>query len=315
MNEIKKKFINRKQISRRSFNSGVVAAGSLAAAGFNFSISKVGMSRPDLAVAHGPDAAKNVRSAVDLVGGMGAFVSSGQSVGLLLNAMGRVPAAYTKQEVLSTVVQMCKEAGASEVRVLSWLEQERRQMNSLDERVPQAGAIFHHVDQHNPELWQRFDVPRGKILSEIRLFKVLFEPDVLITLPLFKHHVSAHFSGAIKLALAASPRADNRQYLHREKSKYLEQCIADMNTIVRPPDLIIMDAMEVLTSGGPRGPGKTVSPQKIVVGTDRVAVDAYCAPIQGFTPEDSIQIRAAAELGVGEADLSKLTIQTVEVEA
>ena len=62
---------------------------------------------------------------------------------------------------------------------------------------------------------------------------------------------------------------------------------------------------------GPFGPGAVKKPQKIVVGTDRVAIDAYCAPIQGVDPKKSIQITAASKLGLGQADLKKLKIKDV----
>ena len=47
----------------------------------------------------------------------------------------------------------------------------------------------------------------------------------------------------------------------------LHQCIADIHTI-RKPDLIVMDAIRILTTNGPKGPGKTEDIGEVIVGTD-----------------------------------------------
>jgi uncharacterized protein (DUF362 family) len=101
--------------------------------------------------------------------------------------------------------------------------------------------------------------------------------------------------------------------MHAGNSDNLEQAIADLNTAVRPPDLIVVDAMDVLTSNGPSGPGPTTAVNKVVAGRDRVAIDAYCAPMIGLDPQKSVQINAAAELGIGEKNLTSLIIREIEV--
>ncbi len=266
----------------------------------------------DLVVAGGGDAASNARAAVAEFGGIGSLVKSGDVVGVSINAMGSIGAAHTDLDVLRALVEMCREAGAREVRVLSWLEHDRMSYNRLFERVPETGAVFQEVDQGNPELWQEIEVPRGRYLKKIRMMKALWEPDVFVMLPVCKHHGSANYTGCLKLALATTVREDNRKYVHQERSAYLEECIADLNTVVRPPDLVIMDAMKVLATNGPRGPGKIVDVGKIIVGKDKVAIDAYCMPFIGRDPGTSRQIQAAAAHGLGERDLSKLAVREIK---
>ena len=239
--------------------------------------------------------------------------SPGQTVGISLNANGAVACAHTDLEVLRTVVDLCKRAGAAEVRVLSWIERDRMEFNRLWERVPQTGAAWHEVSQEDPELWRWVDCPRGVVLKGIRIFKAIEEPDVYIGMPKFKHHSSVRLTGALKLAMATTIRVDNRTYMHVDKSAKLEQCIADLNLIARRPDLIVSDAMEVLTLRGPKGPGPTVKPQCVVAGSDPVAVDAYCSPFLGIPAAQSVQITAAHAHGLGELDLSKLQIKEIEL--
>ena len=60
------------------------------------------------------------------------------------------------------------------------------------------------------------------------------------------------------------------------------------------------------------GPGEIIKPQKVVVGQDRVAMDAYCSTLWGLKPEDIFQIKMAHELGLGEIDLKKVNIAKVK---
>jgi uncharacterized protein (DUF362 family) len=93
---------------------------------------------------------------------------------------------------------------------------------------------------------------------------------------------------------------------------HLDQCIADLNTIIQP-DLCIVDATEFVTTNGPMGPGKLLKPQKVIAGTDRVAIDTYCATLFGYNPKDIAILNKAYEHGLGEMDLTKVKIREVEL--
>jgi uncharacterized protein (DUF362 family) len=302
----------KKDISRRSFMAGTLATGALLSVACRAAESQPFQETAELAVASGPDIDKNIRAAVDGLGGVGQFVKPGQTVAILVSILGAVPSAHTKPDTIRTVTAMCREAGAKEVRIIDWREISRWEQNKLIELIDELGLTFRHIDRDDPSLWHTLEVPRGKALNSVRVFNALNESDVFITLPIFKHHGGAGYTGALKLFMGVSHPGDNRQFFHRERGSHLEQCIADLNTAVRPPDLIIMDAMEVITARGPVGPGPTVSPLKIVAGTDRVAIDTYCAPIQNIDPAFSIQIKAAFEHGVGQMELDKITIREIQ---
>jgi len=92
---------------------------------------------------------------------------------------------------------------------------------------------------------------------------------------------------------------------------HLDQCIADLNTVISP-DLCVVDATEFITTNGPFGPGELTRPGKVVAGTDRVAIDAYCCTLWGLEGKDIIHIRKAHEHGLGEIDLTKLCIEERE---
>lgn len=87
----------------------------------------------------------------------------------------------------------------------------------------------------------------------------------------------------------------------------LSQRIADLN-LIRKPDLCIADATEFISTKGPYGPGKILSPKKIVAGVDRVAMDAYCCRFLGLNAKDIQMIQFAQQHGLGSSDLGKMNI-------
>ena len=97
----------------------------------------------------------------------------------------------------------------------------------------------------------------------------------------------------------------------------LHQCIADVNT-VRKPDLVVMDAIRILTTNGPKGPGKTEDIGEVIASTDIVAADAYAAgffkhPKTGkpFKPEEIQFVKNAYDLGLGQINLSRVRLKKV----
>jgi uncharacterized protein (DUF362 family) len=231
---------------------------------------------------------------------------------MLLNAMTVRHGTFTSPEVVKTVVSMCKDAGAKEIRFLDCLGPSRWRQNKLLQAAEGSGAIVSFFDTNNPSHWKEIDIPRGKALKRVRLVKSLFESDVLIVLPIFKHHVICRYTGSMKIYMAVTHSSDCRKF-HRDNNAHLDQSIADLNTVARPADLVVVDAMELITENGPGGPGNIIAPHKVITGKNRVTVDAYCAPILKMKPQECKQISAAYGHGLGEINLSNLSIKEIEV--
>ena len=94
--------------------------------------------------------------------------------------------------------------------------------------------------------------------------------------------------------------------------EYLDECIADLNSIF-PPHLCIVDATLFIITNGPFGPGELFTPHKVIAGTDRVAIDAYCCSLWGLDPEEIVAIDRAHKHGIGEHDLRKVKIKEIEI--
>ncbi len=100
----------------------------------------------------------------------------------------------------------------------------------------------------------------------------------------------------------------NRKIWH---SSNLHQCIADFSTFIKP-SLIIIDATHIMTTRGPRGPGKMAFPNQLVFGTDPVAVDAYSATLFDKQPFDIPYIKIAHEMKIGCGDLTRIHVEHVQ---
>ena len=142
--------------------------------------------------------------------------------------------------------------------------------------------------------------------------------DLFIDLPITKDHAGNKFTGTLKNLMGLNSPKNNRGF-HKPNWKtdindirHLDQCIADLNTIIKPA-LCIVDATEFIITNGPFGPGKLHKPQKVVAGTDRVAIDSYCCTLWGLEAKDIITITSAYKHHLGEIDLKKLKIKELKI--
>ena len=266
--------------------------------------------QPVVVVAEKDKPAELVRKAIKALGGMGRFVKKGNRVLIKPNiAFARPPegAATTNPEVVAELVQLCFEAGAKEVIVLDYTLDPARityEMSGIAKAAEAKGARVVYV---SPRDFVPIEVPKGKILSayDVRVLKQVLDADVFINVPIAKTHGSARLTLGMKNLMGI---IQDRGAWHR--SGDLHQCIADFVTAFKP-HLTVIDAIRILASGGPKGPGRVEQKDTIIASTDIVAADAYATTLFGLTPNDVPHIIKAAELGVGVADLKRVKIVKV----
>jgi len=316
-----------RQITRRGFVRASAGSAILSAATLSLAAAD---APPDLVACQGPDAEQNTRAVVEALGGMGRYVKRGQVVGLLPNFQGPRPGASTDLGIIRAVASMCRDAGASEMRCLTWLPQAlwdrpdtKNVRQTWDEGeiklviVPVPPPPAKRGDPAPPDppevaaAWRTLEVPKGLKLKQIRVFNALWECDVFISMPIFKDHIGSRFTGVLKNYMGTSHPIDNQKFhpsFEGANLEHMEQCVADLNTVVRKPDLCMVAAMECLKTNGPFGPGDVVKPQQVVAGHDRVALDVYGAGLLGLDGPKVSMIRRAYDHGLGEIDLTKLEV-------
>ena len=270
----------------------------------------------DIAVVQGEGYLESTRKAVEMLGGMEKFVPKGSRVVILPNSQSRHPGTFTKPEIVRSVIRMCKEAGAGEVNCLSWLGTKNWDSTGLGEAVKAEGANLKLIERKD-ENFKAVPLPKGKVLKEAQIMKEFYNNDVFIDIPITKDHAGNKFTGTMKNYMGLNSPTSNR-FFHTgtreapDDIEHLDQCIADLN-LVFAPALCVVDATEFITTNGPFGPGELTNPNKVVAGTDRIAIDAYCCTLWGLKGKDIIMIKQGYEHGMGEIDLEKVKIKMASV--
>ena len=265
---------------------------------------------PDIVVVKNAEPEELVRNAIDALGGIKRFVKKGDNVILKPN-IGPATRTYeyaatTNPWVVAAVVKLCLEAGAGRVRVMDkpfgGTAESGFATSGIKEQVEKAGGEI--------EIMSRFkyvstDIPMGKDIKKWDIYEDILKADVLINLPIAKHHSASRLTLGMKNLMGT---IQNAQLFHMN----LHQRIADLATLVRPT-LTIMDAVRILVAHGPTG-GDLNDVRKldtVIAGTDIVALDSYATSLFGMKPEDIPNIKMAAAQGVGNSDLASLNIKEI----
>lgn len=308
------------KVNRRSFIKGGAAAGLSLALGkitgrnlaFAQEPAAVAVEKK-ISVVKGDDYFAAALKAVEQFGGIGRFVPKGARVALLPNAQRNNPGTYTKPEIVRAVIKMCKDAGASEVNVISYLQRDRWNAAGLEQAIIEVGGNLVLTELRDETQFKTVPIPKGIALKEAKIMNAYYDHDVFINMPITKDHMGNRFTGTMKNMMGMNFFSSNRTFhtgLMESKPDdidRLDQCIADLNTVIKP-HLCVVDATEFITTNGPFGPGEIIKPKKVICGTDRVAIDAYCCGLWGLKPQEILMIKKAAEHGIGEMDLSKIEL-------
>jgi len=308
-----------KKLNRRDFIKAGTAIGVGAALSGKFGADLAfGGEAVDVGVAKGADYFAATKKAVELVGGIKKFVPKNAKVAILPNPQSSNPGTHTKPEIVRAVVQMCKEAGAAEIGCVTWLKDKYWDACGIKEVFDAGGVDLKVTDLKDESLFGPVAVPKGSALKEARILKSFSHYDTFINIPITKEHAGNGFTGTLKNLMGLNSPQSNRTF-HRENWKtdpddirHMEQSIADLNTVITPA-LCIVDATEFITTNGPFGPGELGKHDKVVAGTDRVAIDSYCAGLLELKPKDVVAIDRAFAHGLGEMDLNKVNVKEVEI--
>ncbi|MFW9918222.1 MAG: DUF362 domain-containing protein [Candidatus Thorarchaeota archaeon] len=133
----------------------------------------------------------------------------------------------------------------------------------------------------------------GHFLKTIQLPCILLENEFLVNLATVKPQERIGIGAGIKNLFGLLPEKDKAKW-----HNHLSDVLVDLLTFFKPK-LNIIDLTYLIE--GDRADPKIHQVGGIIIGTDAVAVDAYCAHILGFDPMKIDYIRKAYDLGLGEA--------------
>lgn len=265
-----------------------------------------------VSVIHGGDPAAITRAAVAALGGIGRFVRNGDDVIIKPN-MGTDyhPPEYattTNPTVVATLVQLALEAGAKRVRVMDrpfgGTPESAYAVSGVGDAVKAAGGV---MEVMSPVKFIKTAIPQGRDITAWEVYQDILSADVLIDVPIAKHHSLARLTLGGKNLLGTVEKPNQ---LHRN----LGQRIADLVSLVRP-SLTVVDAVRTLMANGPTGGSLNDVRQMdtVIASHDIVAVDAYAATLFDLTGKDIGYVQAAADMGLGTLDLAGVKIEEVMV--
>jgi uncharacterized protein (DUF362 family) len=269
---------------------------------------------PDMVVARNGEPEALVRAALAALGGMELFVPKGANVVVKPNICVAYHtyeyAATTNPWVVGTLVKMCFEAGAASVKVCDYpfggSPQEAYAISGIKDQVEANGGEMVYMPGFK---YVSSQIPNGIELKKTDVFSDVLNADVIIDVPIAKHHSAAILTLGMKNLMGV---VRDRSAFHRN----LGQRIADLSTLLKPR-LTVVDAVRILMANGPTG-GNLNDVKKldtIIASADIVAADSYATTLFGKQPEEIPYIKAAAAMGLGRSDLTNLRIEELSVGA
>ncbi|MDQ1255715.1 MAG: hypothetical protein QG656_309 [Candidatus Hydrogenedentes bacterium] len=248
--------------------------------------------------------------AIEALGGMGRFVKKGDAVWIKPNmAWDRLPeqAANTNPVLMATLVKMCLDAGAKSVKVGDQTCNEAKKSyprSGIEAAVIAAGGEIVYLDENR---FKEYSLG-GKKLDKWPLYPEIVESDIVINVPIVKHHSIAKATVCMKNYMGVI--GGNRGAWHAE----MGTCLADITRFMKPK-LCVVDATRILTANGPTG-GNLADVKRInalAAGTDIVALDAWAVELLGHKPEDIESVLAGSKEGLGEIDYKKLAPKEIQL--
>ena len=240
--------------------------------------------------------------------------------------------ASTHMDTLGALIRHLQAAGAAEIRVAdrSGMGNTRRVMEGkgVFAQAKQMGYQVTVLDETPMEGWAEERLS-GSHWAKGVLFPRLFqEADLLVqTCCLKTHRYGGHFTLSLKNSVGMvakySPRDSDNYMGELHGTPYQRQMIAEINQLYRPA-LVVMDGLEAFTDGGPDR-GTLVKPEVMILGTDRVAMDAVGVAIlrmhggnatisRGRVFEQE-QIARAVQLGIGASGPEQIDLVTEDAES
>ena len=271
-----------------------------------------GPRRPVVAIVRGDDPDAMVAKAIDLLGGLDRIVQKGAKVVIKPNLCsyrrdrGFVGGMTTDVRVVAGLVKYI-EKNCPPCRLTIAEGSGMPTMRAYDVYGYTELAKAHNISLVDLNNDKGVMVPfAGGAFTTYDMPKTMQDCDVMINVPVLKTHWLTGITVGMKNLYGLLARV--RTTMHEEA----DEVLSDVSRI-RPSNLIIVDGLCGMEGRGPAD-GSSVWMNVIIAGTDVVAVDAVAAAVMGFDPNTVQHLKIAHARGLGECDLSRITIKGEPIE-
>jgi uncharacterized protein (DUF362 family) len=305
--------INMPEYSRREFlaTTAVTAAGMGLGLLSNTRAASADEPLTDVWVIHGNDKVAQMTKALQVIAENGGLGEHADTLTLKVNAAwARTPeqGANTNPVLVETFLKGCRDFGVRKLTVPEHPCNRAAQSfprSGIEEAVKKAGARMIDL-KTKQKSFKKVELPLGRNLNEAEVAAEFLETDVLVNMPVAKHHSSARLTMAMKNWLGA---VRDRRYWHKNN---LHQCIADFSSFIQP-DWTLIDATRIMLDKGPQGPTENMKhPQLLIVSRDQVAADAFASTLFVDDPREILYLKFAEEMGVGPIDPARMNLHRLE---
>jgi uncharacterized protein (DUF362 family)/Pyruvate/2-oxoacid:ferredoxin oxidoreductase delta subunit len=224
----------------------------------------------------------------------------------ILGAMAPERQVTTHPSLVRAAVAALKRRGAG--RIMVGDNSGMRAYGSNEEAARAAGildaAAGHYVNLGASSV----AVPMASdFAKELAFSREVLEADVLISLPKMKTHVATLITGGVKNSFGHLVGGEKCR-LHRDApgAENFAAAVVDVYQ-VRPPDLVILDAVMAMEGQGPSG-GRPRHVGRVLASPSAVALDAVMAAMMGLEPRRVPMLRIAERRGLGTIDLNRMEI-------
>ncbi|MBN1852202.1 MAG: DUF362 domain-containing protein [Pirellulales bacterium] len=256
-----------------------------------------------------PIAVELTEKAIEGIGGLNRFVTQGDIVWVKPNiGWDRTPelAANTNPDVVATLVRLCYEAGAKKVKVGDNpcdLAKKTYDSSGIAAAAESAGAEVVFLDRNR----FRDMAIGGKRVKNIPIYPEILECDLVINVPIVKHHGLTNATMCMKNYMGV---IENRRTFHQA----IADCLVDLTRFMKP-QVCVLDGIRILKNHGPKGGNSDDVELKATVaaGIDIVALDAWGAELMGLKP-DGVQSTVQGDaLGLGTMNYRALNLNEIGV--
>ncbi len=225
--------------------------------------------------------------------------------------LDKLPCISTDPRVILSLVQICRDAGASEIYIGDnpgyGLSCRKAYLDSrLEPYLSQYGVRLRYFDE---EEFIALKPNNPLIFDPILVAKAVLESDVFINLPKMKTHILTQVSLGIKNLLGIIPDSQ-RLIFHRAD---INAKIVDILQVAKP-NLTIIDGLLALQGQAPLHGSIRDDMPLFIAGMDTVAVDAIASYLMGFDGNEITSIALASRLGLGESSLDNINTHGFDID-